>query len=320
MLKVIATMKGKRVEFHKFRYPAHLTRMSQLSRSHVEELYSEVDRRRNSHGYEEFLRWCAENNTAIKSLLFKTFYAARQKQEQAKQILFHNLRSISEHYTVALGLLGGCVSFLNKSHRDCKVTIQLTRTFLVEIAIYDSIFAAAYTRELATIEFLQWVERNPRSEPPTAEDDKAFTLKAEWAKGETADEYVNEAKLRVEREDLSCEHLNLIHEEKKRLSQPNHDLEFDYDRSSIIQEHIAQDMHLDQHQPLSLEGIKDTLKKWDAAGRHLAWHPLAIRRRQEFDRLSSVIEQSLAANPVEDSDFAEILWTEGERYRRIQEW
>ena len=30
-----------------------------------------------------------------------------------------------------------------------------------------------------------------------------------------------------------------------------------------------------------------------------------------------MIEQSLAANPVEDSDFAEILWTEGERYRRI---
>ena len=310
-------MKGKRVEFHKLRYPAHLAKIPQLSRERVEELYAEVDRRRNSQGYEEFLRWCAENSIALESPLFKTFYAARQNQEQAKQILFHNLRSISEHYTVALGLLGGCLSFLNKSHKDCKVTIQLTRTFLVEIAIYDSLFAAAYTRELASIEFLQWVERNPRSEPPLAEYDKAFTLNATWAKEEVAGKYVNEAKLRVERKDLSSEHLNLIHEEKKRLSQPDHDPEFDHDRSSIIEEHVAQDMHLNEHPPLSLEGIKDTLKKWDDAGRHLAWKPLTIQRIQKFDRLISIAEQAVAANPVEEHDFAEILWTDGEQYRMI---
>ena len=313
-------MKTKKVEFHKLRYPAHLAKIPRLSRAHVEELYAEVDSRRNSHGYEEFLRWCAGNNTAIESPAFKTFYAARQKQEQAKHTLFHNLRAISEHYTVALGLLGGCLSFLHKSRKDCEDTIDLTRTFLMEIAIFDSSFVGAYARKLGCIEFLDWVERTPRSKAQVGEYDKAFRLNAEWEKGETADEHVNQAKLRVEREDLSSEHLNLIHEEKKRLSRHNHDLKFDCDKSSIIQEHIAQDMRLDKYSPVSLEGIKNTLKKWDDAGRHLGWQPLAIRRRQEFDRLDRVAAQAVAANLVEDYDFAEFLWTDGESYRRMRKW
>ncbi|MDE0040991.1 MAG: hypothetical protein OXT74_03075 [Candidatus Poribacteria bacterium] len=311
-------MKTKKVEFHKLRYPAHLAKIPQLSRAHVEQLYAEVDTRRNSHGYEEFLRWCAENNTAIESPAFKAFYAARHKQEQAKRILFHNLRSISEHYTVALGLLGGCLSFLYEFHKDCEDTIDLTRTFLVEIAIFHSTFVGAYARELGCIEFLDWVERNPRSKPQIGEYDKAFRLNAAWAKGETADEHVNQAKLRVEREDLSSEHLNLIHEEKMRLSRHNHDLKFDYDKSSIIQAHIAQDMRLDKYSPLSLEGIKDTLKKWDDAGRHLGWQPLAIRRRQGFERLDRISAQAIAANRVEDRHFAELLWTQGEQYWRMR--
>ena len=313
-------MKTKKVEFHKLRYPPHLAKIPQLSRAHVEELYAEVDRRRNSHGFEEFLRWCAGNNAALESPIFKTLYAARRKQEQAKHTLFYNLRSISERYTVALGLLGGCLSFLNKSHKDCEDTIDLTRTFLVEIAIFDSTFADVYARELASIEFLDWVERNPRYKSAHAERDKAFTLNAAWARKEAADTYVNEAKLSAAGEDLSYEHLNLIHEEKKRLSQANHDLEFDADRSSIIEEHVAQDMHLNVHPPLSLKGIKNTLKKWDDAGRHLGWQPLVIRRHQEFEELDRVLAQAVAANPVEDDDFAEILWTEGEQYRRMRKW
>ncbi len=313
-------MKTKKIEFHKLRYPAHLAKIPRLSPAHVEELYAEVDSRKNCRGYEEFLRWCAENNTAIESPTFKTFYAARQKWERAKRTLFHNLRSISEHYTVALGLLGGCLSFLYKSRKDCEDTINLTRTFLIEIAIFDSTFAGAYARKLGCIEFLDWIERNPRSEPPVGEYDKAFRLNAAWAKEETADEHANQAKSRVEREDLSSEHLNLIHQEKMRLSRCNHDLAFDYDKSSIIQEHIAQDMRLDKYSPVSLEGIKNTLKKWDDAGRHLGWQLLAIRRRQEFDRLDRIAEQAVAANLVEDNDFAELLWTDGEGLRRMRKW
>ena len=251
---------------------------------------------------------------------FKTFYAARQKRERAKHTLFYNLRAISECYTVALGLLGGCLSFLYKSRKDCEDTIDLTRTLLIEIAIFDSTFAGAYARKLGGIEFLDWVERNPRSKPQIGEYDKAFRLNAAWAKGETADEHVNQAKLQVEREDLSSEHLNLVHEEKMRLSWHNHDLKFDYDRSSIIQEHIGQDMRLEKYFPVSLEGIENTLKKWDDAGRHLGWQPLAIRRRQEFDRLNRIAEQAVAANPVEDNDFAELLWTGGEGFRRMRKW
>ncbi len=188
----------------------------------------------------------------------------------------------------------------------------------MKIAIFDSIFAGTYARELRCIEFLDWVERNPRSKPQIGEYGKAFRLNAAWAKGETADEHVNQAKLRVEREDLSSEHLNLIHEEENRLSQCHHDLKFEYDKWSIIQEHIAQDMKLDKHSQLSLEGIKNTLKKWDDAGRHLGWHPLAIRRRQESERLDRIAARAKAANPVEDRDCTDILWMDGERHWRLR--
>ena len=132
-----------------------------------------------------------------------------KNRNKRNKYLFYNLRSISEHYTVALGLLGGCLSFLNRSYKDCKDTIQLTRTFLVEIAIFESVFADAYTRVLASAEFREWNERNPRVEAPVAEYDRAFRLNTKWAKQEAADEFVTEAKSRVSRDDLSTDHVNL---------------------------------------------------------------------------------------------------------------
>ena len=52
-----------------------------------------------------------EQILTIESPLFKTFYAARQKQEQAKQILFHSLSSIfGAPLPWSLGLLGGWLS------------------------------------------------------------------------------------------------------------------------------------------------------------------------------------------------------------------
>ena len=264
-------MKRKQIEFHKLRYPPHFRKIPRLSRACVERLYGEVDSHRNHGGKEAFLRWFAENEANLESPLFKSFYAARQKEEQAKHILFYNLRSISEHYTVSLGLLGGWLSFLNRSHNDCEDTIQLTGAFLVEIAIVESIFTRAYATVLASAEFLEWLQSNPRFSPCTAESDKAFILNHRWVQRESADEFVAEAKLRVKREDLSTEHINLKREEEARLSQPDDDLDFDHDRSSIIQEHIVQDMCLNENPPLSLEGITNTLKRWENAGRHLGW-------------------------------------------------
>ncbi len=313
-------MKSKRVEFHKLRYPAHLAKIPQLSRAHVEKLYAEVDRRRNRYDYEAFLRWCAGNKTALESPIFKSYYAVRQTEERKKQLLFFRLSAISEHYSVSLGLLGGWSSFLNRSHEDCDKTIQMTRMLLVEIAIFESTFSAAYSAHLASTEYRNWLEENPRMEPPHAKFDKAFHLYSKWAKKQAPEKYVVDAKLCVERGDLSSEQLNLKREEKKRLSQVNHDLEFDDDRSSIIEDYIAQDMQLNEQCPLSLAGIKDMLEKWDNNGRHLGWHPLAMRRRQEFDRLDRIVDQAVAANSVEDRDFAEILWTGGEGYRRMREW
>ena len=308
-------MKRAKVEFHWLRYPPNFRKIPRLSRACVERLYAEVHSRRNSGGKEAFLRWFAENKADLESPMFKTFYAARQKQKQAQRILFHNLRSISEHYTVSLGLLGGWLSFLNRNHNDCEETIQLVRLFLLEIAIFESIFAGAYASLLGSVEFLDWVERNPRFRPCTAEDDKPYRLNATWAGPEVADEFIAQAKLRVKREDLSTDHINLKREEKARLSQPNFDLGFDRDRSSIIQEHIAQDMRLNENPPLSIEGITNTLKRWDDAGRHLAWAPLTVRKLQETERLMTRLHQIIAENRTqEDEDYAEILWSRGEQF------
>ena len=279
----------------------------------MQQLYAEVDIRRNRHARDAFLRWFAENKDDLESPLFKTFYAARQRQKQAQRILFHNLSSIFEHYSGSLGLLGGWLAFLNESYDDCEETIRLTRTFLLEIAIFESVFAGAYTRFLASAEYHDWVERNPRVEAPVAEYDRAFRLNTKWAKQEAADEFVTEAKSRVSRDDLSTDQVNLKRGEAERLSQLNHDLEFDCDRSSIIQHHIAQNMRLNHYPPVSLEGIKNTLKKWDDAGRHLGWQPLTVRKLQETERLMTLLHQIVAENHTqEDEDYAEILWDQRE--------
>ena len=231
------------------------------------------------------------------------------------RVLFNNLRSISEPYTVSLGLLGGWLSFLNCYHKDCEETIRLTRTFLVEIAIFESTFVGAYASLLSSVEFLEWVQNNPRFPRCNVESEKAFILNDKWVERETADEHIADAKLCVKREDLSTDHINLKREEEIRLSQPDNDLDFDRERSSIIQKHIAQDMRLNQYPQLPIEGVTNTLKRWDDAGRHLGWQPLTIRKLRETERFMTVLRQAIAENQTqEDGDYAEILWSQGEQF------
>ncbi|MDE0506184.1 MAG: hypothetical protein OXI86_19080, partial [Candidatus Poribacteria bacterium] len=233
---------------------------------------------------------------------------------------FYELRSISERYTVSLALLGGYLCFLNRSRNECEDAALLAQTFLTEIAIYDSIFASAHARELQSYEYLDWIDRHPRFEPLIDDYDEAFALNAAWVKKEDADDQVNEAKLRVEHQKLPSEYLSLILEEEVRLSQPNHDLEYDFHRSWIIQKHIAGAMQPDLHPPVSIEGIMKILKKWDDAGRHLGWQSLVIQRCQELERLDKLIAHVDEADPVEDDDFAETLWNQGEQFWRTSDW
>ena len=308
-------MKMQPVEFHKLRYPPNFRKIPRLSRLSVKRLYEELVSRRNRGSKEAFLRWYAENKMDLESSLFKSFYAARHEEESAQQTLFSNVRSISEHYTVSLGLLGGWLSFLNRSHGDCEDTIQLAQTFLVEIAIFESIFARSYASTLGSVEFLGWLQSNPRFSPCTAESDKAFILNHEWVQRESADEFVAEAKSRVKREDLSTQHVNLKREEEARLSKLDNDQDFDRNRSAIIQDHIAHDMRLNENPPLSLEGIKKTLERWENAGRHLGWQPLTVRKLEETERLMTVLRQAIAENQThEDQDYSEILWSQGGQF------
>ena len=306
-------MKRARPEFHNIRYPLNIRKTTPLSPKRFAQLYEEVNRRRNRGGKEKFLQWYTENKAELGSPLFKTLYTTWQSKEGAKRRHFHRLRSISEHYDVSLGLLGGWMGFLNRSHQDNKTVIQLTGTFLLEIAAFESIFVDTYSTALESVEFGEWLVRNPRYGPVMAKDDKAFTLNERWAQTEAADQFVAEAKLTVERDDLSADHLHLKRAEARRLSHRNHDLEYDDDRSSIIEEHIAEDMSLDKFAPLSLEGIENTITKWDNACRHLGWEPLAVARRKQWDEIVDIARRNVEDSREDaDEDFAEILWRERE--------
>ena len=306
-------MKRERPEFHNIRYPLDIRKTTPLSPKRFAQLYEEVNRRRNRDGKERFLQWYTVNKAELASPLFKTLYTTRQSKEGAKRRHFHRLRSISEHYDVSLGLLGGWMGFLNRSHQNNKTVIQLTETFLLEIAVFESTFMAVHSTALGSVEFGEWLVRNPRFEPVSAEYDKAFTLNETWAQTEGADQFVAEAKLTVERDDLSADHLHLKRAEARRLSHRNHDLEYDDDRSSIIEEHIAQDMSLNQSPPLSLEGIENTITKWDNACRHLGWEPLAVARRKQWDEITDIARRNVEdSREYTDEDFCEILWRERE--------
>ena len=280
-------MKRKTIEFHKLRYTPNLRKIPRFSRTCVKRLYAEVDQRRNHGGKEAFLRWFAENKTALESLLFKSFYDARQEQEKTKRIFYHNLHAISEHYALSLKLLGCWFTILNESNYLCEKTIGLARTFLLEIAIFDAQFAGVYDSALASLEFREWKEKNHR----ILDDYMGISLNDRWLQKMCGDEFVVQAKSHVSHDALSPDQINLKREEAERLSQPNHDLEFDYDRSAIIQDYIAQNIRLNEYPHLSLEGIKNTLKKWDNAGRHLGWQPLTVRQLQETERLITLVHQ-----------------------------
>ena len=306
-------MKRERPEFHNIRYPRNMRSIVPLSPNRFAQLYDEVNRRRNRDGKQRFLQWYTANKAELESALFKTLYTTRQSKEVAKRIHFHRLQSISEHYDVSLGLLGGWMGFLNRSHQDNKTVIQLTGTFLLEIAVYESTFMAVHSTVLDSLEYREWHVRNPRMEAPMLEYDKAFRLNETWANTEGADQFVAEAKLTVERDDLSADHLHLKRAEARRLSHRNHDLEYDGHRSSIIEEHIAQDMCLNQSPPLSLKGIENTIKKWDDADRHLGWEPLAVARRKQWDEITDIARRNVEDSRADtDEDFAEILWRERE--------
>ena len=205
------------------------------------------------------------------------------------------------------------MGFLNRSHQDNQTAIQLTETFLLEIAVFESTFMAVHSTALESVEFREWLVQNPRFEPITAECDKAFRLNERWAQTEGADQFVAEAKSRVGRDGLSADHHDLKREEATRLSRRNHDLQYDDDRSSIIEEHIAQDMCLDKFAPLSLNGIENTIKKWDDAGRHLGWEPLAVARRKQWDDITDMARRNIEDSRADaDEDFCERLWRERE--------
>ena len=202
-------MKRKTIEFHKLRYTPNLRKIPRFSRTCVKRLYAEVDQRRNHGGKEAFLRWFAENKTALESPLFKSFYDARQEQEKTKRIFYHNLHAISEHYALSLKLLGCWFTILNESNYLCEKTIGLARTFLLEIAIFDAQFAGVYDSALASLEFREWKEKNHR----ILDDYMGISLNDRWLQKMCGDEFVVQAKSHVSHDALSPDQINLKREE-----------------------------------------------------------------------------------------------------------
>lgn len=299
-------MRPNRVEFHTLRYPPQLKYSRVLDQARMEDLYAQIDRLKHHSSKDEFIQWVTRNKTDLESPLFRAYYAARREKETEKRRLFYNLATISQHYSVSIGLLGGWLSTLNQARIRCEDTIRLAQMFLLETVILESTFSEVYSAELASKELSDWIDRNPRVEPCTSEDDKAFILNDSWAKHEDSEEFVNQARLRVTHGELSPQQINLKNNEIERLSQVDHDLDFDCARAFTIQEHIVEDANLGRKPPWSLEEIRLSIKKWDDTGRHLGWASQANLELQRTEELMSIVRQAAAQNTMGADE--EISW------------
>ena len=311
-------MTRKQIELHKLRYPSKANIQPPVTAAQVKRLYEELANLKYSRDHAPFLRWFTENEAALESPLFKSYYSVKQEQEIAADLHYTNLRTMTECYAVSIGLLGGWLSFLCRSHADCHDTIHLTETFLLEISILETVFLAVNDTELQTAEYRTWIQRHPRRALMTAEQDKAYVLHNKWLPYEAdADKFQTDARSRVKREDLSDDHITLKREEAARLSEPHPDLKFDRHRSLIIQDHIKRHMWLQPFPPLSIESINDALNKWDETGRHRRWEPIATREIKESERRMAETERiSAAHNSEDDEDYATKLWGYADRWHQ----
>ena len=303
------------MEFHKLRFPEHTTKAQHKSEPPFEELYAEIEIRRNRQGNgnyhqrkKEFLNWFGNHKARLESPGFKSYYSARERAKEAKQRYFTDLHGIQFDYTFSLTSVADWQSALEPSYKDDATMLNLAQDFLTEIAIYESAFLQVYGSEFETVEFETWSQRNKeflRAYSVIMMDGLSLDSRQEQ---DCSREIIDDARARAKQNDLSSEHLQLMHQELKRLSGTGPDLEFERSRASVIDHHIREKGTEQSNPPSLLAGVKRALQQWHDAGRHLSWDSLALREIQESKEFLELLGHDGDERSKDDEDYAEYLW------------
>lgn len=304
------------MEFHKLRFPEHTSKTEHKSEPPFEELYAEIEIRRNRQGNgnyhqckKEFFSWFDNHKARLESPGFKSYYSAREQAKEAKQRYFTDLHGIQLDYTSSLTSVADWQTVLERSHKDEATLLNLAQDFLTEIAIYETVFLQVYGSEFETVEFKTWSQRNKeflRAYSVIMMGDLSLDRRQEQDRSLSI---IDDVRARARQRNLSPEHLQLINQELKRLSGTAPDLEFERTRASVIAHHIREKGTEQSNPPSLLAGVKGALQQWHDAGRHLSWDSLALREIQESKEFLELLGHGGGdERSKDDEDYAEYLW------------
>ena len=313
-------MRRKRMEFHKLRFLKHTSKVVHKSEPQFEELYAEIENRRNHQGIgnyhqrkKEFLNWFENHKAQLESPGFKSYYVAREQAKEAKHRYFTDLHHIQIDYTYSLTSVTDWQTVLERSYKDETALLNLAREFLIEIAIHESAFLQTYAHEFETMAFKEWSQKN-------SEHLRAWSVIMTGGLSldsrqdqERSRAILNDARARATQQNLSSEQLQLMHQEVKRLSGAGTDLELARSRASVIAHHIRKKGPEQRNPPWLLDGMRRALQEWHDEGRHLNWDSLALREIQESKEFLELIGQHIDNDSSkEEEDYAEYLWHHNE--------
>ena len=309
-------MRLKRMEFHKLRFPEHTSKVVHKSESQFEELYAEIENRRNHHGIgnyhqrkKDFFNWFVNHKAQLESPGFKSYYVAREQAKEANQRYFTDLHHIQIDYTYSLTSVADWQSVLERSYKDEAALLNLAQEFLMEIAIHESAFLQIYEHEFETVAFKEWSQRNSenlRAWSVIMMGGLSLDTRQEQDRSRAI---IGDARARATQQNLSSDHLQLMHQEVNRLSGTGTDLEFERTRASVIAHHVGEKGPQQHNPPWLLAGVRRALQQWHDAGSHLDWDSLALRKIQESKQFLELIGQGIGDDRSKDEeDYAEYLW------------
>ena len=313
-------MRLKRMEFHKLRFPEHTSKVVHKSESQFEELYAEIETRRNHEGTanyhqrkKEFLNWFENHKAQLESPVFKSYYVAQEQAKEARHRYFTDLHQIQIDYTYSLTSVADWQTVLERHYKDEPALLNLAREFLIEIAIHESAFLQTYAHEFETAAFKEWSQKN-------SEHLRAWSVIMTGGLSldsrqdqERSRAILNDARARATQQNLSSEQLQPMHQEVKRLSGACTELEFERNRASVIAHHISEKGPEQRNPPWLLDGMRRALQEWHDEGKRLDWDSLALREIQESKEHLELIGQHIDNDSSkEEEDYAEYLWHHNE--------
>ena len=320
MVLKVTEMRRKRVEFHKLRFPEQTGTVSHISESQLQELYAEIESRRNHEGTanyhqrkQEFLNWFENHKAQLESPGFKSYYVAQEQAKEEKHRNFTALHHIQIDYTYSLTSVADWQTVLERSYKDETALLNLAREFLIEIAIHESAFLQKYGEEFKAVAFTEWSQKNSEHLRAMSVIMTGGLSLDSRQDQELSRAILNDARARATQQNLSSEQLQLMHQEVKRISGTGTALELARTRASVIAHHIREKGPEQRNPPWLLDGMRRALHEWHDEGRQLDWDSLALREIQESNEFLELIGQHIDnGGSKEEEDYAEYLWNHNE--------